>query len=180
MWKKIGRYYPPVIDLVSFSLLLFMIVYVVFTFGHLPEEIPRHFNEDGDPDAWGGKGMLLVLLVIHFFILTQSWVFNYFLFIAPDDPRELSHFINIPSVKKDELTYEQVEAIRQTLARMMATLNVLISFLFAYMIHGSIQTALGNQNGLGVAPLIIVTVLVAVVCYPLWKIYRIAKSVKRS
>ncbi|TWI58160.1 uncharacterized protein DUF1648 [Halalkalibacter nanhaiisediminis] len=176
VWNKISKFYSPFIDVLSFSLLILTISYVAMNYGTLPDEIPRHFNAIGDPDAWSGKGMLIVFLILKGFILLMLFLLNYFVFISNESAKDAIAFVNIPFVNKDQLTSEQAEVVRKLSARMLAIVNVCVSFLFFYIIYGTIQTALENQQGLGLMPLYITIVLVVISCYYTWKIYQTAKA----
>jgi len=41
-----------------------MYVLVIYVFVELPQKIPTHFNVEGQPDAFGSKGNLLIMLVV--------------------------------------------------------------------------------------------------------------------
>jgi uncharacterized membrane protein len=177
---KIKRYYPPAIELIPLGLALLSILYVAYHFGQLPEEIPTHFDINGQPDAWGKKYMLLVLLVIQLYVYMQSWLLNYFLIIKPNDSLEALRFINIPFVKKEQLWPEQTENIRRQMARMMVMINISLHLLFLYIIFGSVQTAYGLWPGLGKGILVLVAWLVIAPGYYIWKAYRAAKPKGQS
>ena len=175
MWIKIKKCYPPIIDAATFLILMLTILYLFKYFGQLPDEIPTHFNLAGEADGWGGKGMLIGLLVIYIHTLLLLFVLNYFLIVRTDSPREGMQFINIPTVKFDELTDHQVERVRGLSARMMAVLNLMISVMFALIHIGIIRTALGRQQGLVWGTEFIILAILVLLAYYTWKIIREAK-----
>lgn len=175
MWKKIKRCYPPIIDAATFLILLLTIIYLFMYFGQLPDEIPTHFNLAGEADGWGGKGMLIGLLVIYIHTILLLFVLNYFLIIRTDSPQDGLQFINIPTVKFDELTDRQVERVRGLTARMMAVLNLMTSIMFALIHIGIIRSALGRQEGLGWGAAFIILAIFVLLAYYTWKIIREAK-----
>ena len=160
MWSNIRRCYSPFIDVLSFSFLILSIIYILLYYGTLPDEIPRHFNVIGEPDAWIGKGMLFGLLILYGFILLMLFILNYFVIISTKNAKDAITFVNIPFVNKGQLNSEQAKVVRKLSARMLAIVNVCVSFLFFYIIYGTIQTALEKQQGIGLMPLYITIVLI--------------------
>ncbi|QKY68332.1 DUF1648 domain-containing protein [Lentibacillus sp. CBA3610] len=175
MWKKISKYYSPFVDVLSFTLLVLTAIYVLLQYGQLPDEIPQHFNASGEPDAWGGKGLLIGLLILYGFILIQVFVLNYFLFIK-QDAKEALHFVNFPTIKKEELTEEQVQLIKQNTVRMMAMINLFMSIMFSWILFGMIQTAVEQANGLSSGFMFFIFLTIVVTFYYVWKTYRVAKG----
>ncbi|MBU8906187.1 DUF1648 domain-containing protein [Desertibacillus haloalkaliphilus] len=60
MWDKINKYYNPLIDILAFLVLILTVIYSVFHYRELPNEVPHHFNLAGEPDAWGKRESSLV------------------------------------------------------------------------------------------------------------------------
>ncbi|SFE05032.1 Protein of unknown function [Lentibacillus persicus] len=174
MWKKINTYYSPFVDVLSFILLILTAIYVLFQYGQLPDEIPRHFNASGEPDAWGGKGLLVGLLILYGFILILVFVLNYFFFIKRD-AKETMHFVNFPAIKKDGLTEEQMQLIKQKMVRMMAMINLFVSIMFSWILYGMVQTAMGHADGLSSGFMFLIILMLGVTFYYVWKVYRISK-----
>lgn len=44
--------------LISFSIMIYLIIH---SWQSLPNSIPIHYNASGSPDAWGSKGILVIL-----------------------------------------------------------------------------------------------------------------------
>ncbi|WP_031515496.1 DUF1648 domain-containing protein [Desulfofalx alkaliphila] len=176
IWQRIKQYYPPYVDFIAMGMLIFAALYLALMYGQLPDEIPTHYNFTGEPDAWSGKISLVGLLILFVHLFAFTWLLNYFLCVAPKNWKNFIHLINVPTVKKDELNENQVKAMRIYIARMMASMNFLMSFIFAYIIFGTIQTALGRQNGLGWTPFVIVILLIIVCIHYCRQSIRVAKK----
>ncbi|WP_068677560.1 DUF1648 domain-containing protein [Oceanobacillus sp. Castelsardo] len=175
MWGKIKKFYSPWIDVCSFLILIMTVFYSVYYYAQLPDEIPTHFNFAGEPDTWSGKGTIIGFLILYVFLLLQCFGLNYFLFINQKDPKESLHFINLPFVKKESLTETQLNGMVKYTTRMLAVMNLCISILFVFILIGMVQTALGNQNGLGTGIVIMTVLLVVVSIYYIWKMYQEVK-----
>lgn len=175
MREKIQRYYPPWLDLLTFSLMFGMFMYVFIFYSRLPTEIPIHFNMTGEADGWGHKGTIFGLMLIHFHAVVLCFVLNYFLIIRSDDTVDSLYLINIPFIKKDELHTKQIRFVKVNAARMLATTNLTISLLFAVMYYSMVQTGLGNQVGLGVVFNLSLMLVFVPAIYYTWKIYKEVK-----
>lgn len=102
--------------------------------GVLPDRIPTHFDYAGKPNGWGSKGALLILPIIEFVLFTV-----------------LSIVQRFPQVYNYPVKITEANARRQyTLARsLLAWLSFEMVWLFGYIEWKSIQTALGQTQGLG-------------------------------
>lgn len=175
MWREISRYYSPFVDVISFSLLILTGIYVISLYGRLPDEIPRHFNVSGEPDAWGGKGFLIGMLILFAFILIQAFILNYFLIIK-QDAKDTMQFVNMPFMQKEALSDRQIWLIKRSTARMMGILNLCLSIMFSFLLCRTVQTAMAQESGLGSGILIFISAILLVPGYYIWKIYRTAKE----
>lgn len=116
--------------------LLLMFAMIAQYWPSLPERIPSHFGVSGQPDAWSGKGTLLILpllsaaLYVGLTVLSRyPHVYNYMWPITP-----------------------QNAATQYCLARqLIIVLKTEIVWIFAYVNWQTIQTALGRAQGLGQA-----------------------------
>ena len=57
-----------VCDVVSVVCLLVMFILIALYWGQLPEQIPTHYGIDGQPNAWGGRGAVLILPLLSLFL----------------------------------------------------------------------------------------------------------------
>ena len=106
----------------------------VFYYGQLPEEIPRHFGPDGRPDGFSEKALVWTLPLLGIALYIFMWALN-----------KAPHLFNY-SVKITEENAPRQYAIA---TKMIRSLNTLIACVFAYITYGTIQVALGRQEGLG-------------------------------
>lgn len=175
MWQNIQKYYPPLIDILTFAIMFFMIIYVVFYYGKLPDEIPTHFNVSGEADAWGSKGALIGLIVLNFHAVFLCFVINYFLVIKTENTTDSLQLVNIPFVKKEKLTEAQIYLVKRHTARLLAFTNLFISLTFASIYYSMIQNGLGNQSGLTSSFNLFLVLIFAPAVYYTWKIYQDVK-----
>ena len=176
MWGKIRKYYSPWIDVLTFGIMIGAFLYAVFSFGSLPAEIPTHFNLAGEADGWGRKGMLFGLIILHFHTVLLCFVLNYFLIIRSDDTVDSLQLINIPFIKKDELTVEQIRIVKKNAARMLTMMNLFVSILFAMIYDVMIQNGLGEKSAFGSAMGIMIIFILFTVIYFTWKMYHDLKQ----
>jgi len=114
--------------------LVFMAVIFAVFYPGLPEIIPTHFNFAGEPDAWGGKGMLIVLLIVPFALFVLITVVERF-----------------PAIWNMPVRITKENAARQyTLTRAFLTLiKAEIVWVFAYILYATCQVAAGKSGGMG-------------------------------
>ena len=123
-----------VIELIGFIGLILMIGLPLYFFDQLPETIPRHYGANGEPDGFSGKGIIWTLPAIGLVLyLGMYWLNKY------------PHSYNYPQ----KVTEENAERLYSVATKMIRTLNAIITCMFAYITFATIQTALGNQSGLG-------------------------------
>ena len=53
-----------IMTVVGGVILLGATIFVLVMWPHVPEQIPTHFNISGEPDAYGGKGQMILLIVL--------------------------------------------------------------------------------------------------------------------
>lgn len=131
------------LDALALAALVVLIVLPSNVYGDLPDSIPKHFNLNGEPDAWGGKINLWILPAIGAvtfmllrFINFKPHTFNY-----------------LTTITVDNAEYQYRNAM--TMIRVM---NLLILLTFLYLTWGTVRTAQGLQSGLG-EPLSLLMVL---------------------
>jgi len=106
-----------------------------YYYGQLPENIPRHYGINGEPDAFSGKAILWTLPAIGVPMFTG-------LFFLSRKPQ----WFNYP----EEITPENAAQMYKSGAKLVRLLNNVIAVAFAYMTFSTIKTVLGTQSGLGV------------------------------
>lgn len=123
-------------DMTSYFALILLIGIPLFYYDHLPESLPQHFNAEGVPDAYGDKSALVILALVGLSI------FGIFTFLE-----KIPHHYNYPR----EVTETNAASMYRSAVRLMKSLKMVITGGVAYIIWRSIQTALGEADGLGPA-----------------------------
>ena len=121
-------------ELIGIIGLLILIALPIYFFDKLPEIIPRHFGVNGEPDGFSGKGIIWALPIIgSVMYVGMFWLNKY------------PHIFNYPQ----QVTKDNALRLYTIGTKMIRTLNAIITCFFAYITYSTIQTALGNQAGLG-------------------------------
>ena len=135
-----------VLDIIGFLGVASIIGIAGYYYGELPEEIPTHFNAKGEPDAWGSKSSIWILPIIGGVLFLVLFFLN-----------KMPHLFNYPTkITKDNAVVQYRKA-----TRMMRYVNTATVLLFLYITWRSIQTALGNSEGLGRGLIVIIFMGVA-------------------
>jgi len=134
-----------VIEFIGILGFMTLIALPIIYFNQLPNIIPVHFGFNGQPDGFGTKDVIWIMPVL-----------GTFLFLGMSLLNKHPHILNYPQM----VTEDNAERLYKTATRMMRVLNALVACIFAYMTFGTIQTALGNQNGLGTMFLTIFLILI--------------------
>ena len=152
-----------VFEAVSAIALLLAIGDVAIHWSTLPERIPVHFGAAGDPNGWGGKSMLLLLLA-------ATVAMAVVLTVAESRQR----LINIPmSIDRNS------PEVRQLLRSMVIVMKAVMTVAFAWIVDLTMRTAVGEANGLGRAflPAFLGRVIAPIVYY-LVKLVRLSFRMK--
>lgn len=124
------------IELFSVICLILLFFLPFYFMGDLPGKIPSHFNGVGEADGFGGKNSIWVLPVVGLGVYVLLTFLNRFLTKTEAKP-------------KSGQTQAVAEAQKEIAIEMMSTLKVSILGSFVYIVWATIQTALGNYDGLG-------------------------------
>lgn len=125
---------------------------LLFNWSSLPEILPTHFDFRGQPDAYGDKSMLLLLAGAGIFIYITVGLLSFF-----------PNAINTP--------WKITEANREIQTRlaldMLRCLKVSCTWLFTYLIYGTIQIATGKAAALSpyLLPIILLGALLPSIIY---------------
>lgn len=122
------------LDLFAMVGLILLIVLPVYFYGELPDTIPSHYGSNGEADGFSKKATLWILPII-----------GGLMFLGLFKLKKYPHLFNYPQ----PITEDNAERMYQNGVRMLRCLNAIITCVFAYITYSTIQTALGNQNGLG-------------------------------
>ncbi len=122
------------IEWFTLFLLIAMWLYAAMKFGSLPDTIPHHFNARGEPDAWGGRG--IVFLGPGIALGTYLLLF----FVSKTSPDTYNYPVKITEENK-EFQY----AISRI---MLKVINLWTMLLMAYITWAIIAEAGGNRGSL--------------------------------
>ena len=114
--------------------LVALIVVPVYYYFQLPDQVPIHFGIDGKADAYGSKTMIWLLPLIGGILYIMMTVTNRY-----------PHIFNYPVKINEGNAYNQYK----NATRLIRILKAIITVSFAYIIYAQIQSAQGNQSGLG-------------------------------
>ena len=140
-------------DVICFLMILVYVMYLVATWGNLPERVPIHFNAHGIPDRYGKKGSLLLEPILGLLILALLMFCQRF-----------PQWWNYPV----EVTEENRERIFEIASKMMSVIKLL-----------SIGVCLdaGISGNLGTAPMWPVWILIAGIFGGVFRrIFRVSKN----
>jgi len=169
--EHIRKYYPPGIDLLTFSLMLGMFIYVLVFYGDLPAEIPNHFNAAGEADAYGEKSTLLGLMLLHLLLVLTIFIANYFLVVRAERAG-----LDVQFNRNKKYTQAQMESLKMNVSRMLATTNLAITVMFSVLYYTMVQSGLGNEASLGFGFNFTVVLIFVPLFYYLRKIYHELKK----
>jgi hypothetical protein len=122
-----------VLEALSASCGIALFTWLALVWNQLPDTVPLHFGASGAPNAWGDKSGLLLLPAV--------FAFSYALLTAA---ARFPRLVNIPFEVDRE-----APAARSLLQSMVITLKLSVTLLFGYITWGSVQTARGHADGLG-------------------------------
>jgi len=117
-----------------------------YYYGELPEKIPTHFNFKGEPDAWGDRSSIWTMPLLGIILFLFLFFINKF-----------PHQFNFPM----KITKENAQKEYRKVTRTMRFVNLGMVLMFLFITWKSIQTALGNTEGLGNGLLIVLGFSVA-------------------
>lgn len=150
------------LKMISFLLLIFIWIFTIINFNHLPEVIPTHFGSNGKADAFGNKNATWALAAI------ATGVFILLFYLSHNSS---SRFLNLPrNIKSNpEISNLIVDLMNMTIMAMFAVIN-----------YGSILTALEKSEGLNTVLMygllfILFLIIIGSFSYS-WKISKTKKS----
>ncbi|HLS36538.1 MAG TPA: DUF1648 domain-containing protein [Bacillota bacterium] len=109
-WKGPQNEKTKFFNIVTVVVMIASIIYMFYIYPKLPEEIPVHFNIQGEADGWGGKASILIFPLMILFPAFMGFVFGrygHFLYSGELSEKDKRIFV---------LTYEMITKINTTLA----------------------------------------------------------------
>lgn len=123
-----------IVDLISVTLIILIIVYTAINYGDLSETIPTHFNASGEADGFGDKIYVWMLPVIGIVTFVLLFVLNKF-------PHIHNYMVNI--------TEENALKNYRFSTRIVRFTNVFVAVLFACIQYMMVEQGKGNDAGFG-------------------------------
>lgn len=151
----------PVDFLLEITGLIAVIAFIVITaisYKGLPGRIPTHFNGSGQPDNYGGKGMIWLLPCITVVMYAGLSIINLF-------PYNFNFPVNITEENAPRLYRHAMRSIR--------ILNLLLVLLFSYLTWQTIALSGGKSDGLGF--LFLPVTIFAIMIFILYMVVRMYK-----
>ena len=148
------------VDLLGWIVLLAIWGWTFSHYSTLPETIPTHFNAAGEADGFGSKASIIGLPVIATLLFIGLTVLNRY-----------PHIFNYPTA----ITEDNALRLYTLATRMLRYLKLVLVLVFGGIEFMTIQTATGEEAGLGAWFLPLTVVLIFI---PL--IYFVIKSVQAN
>ena len=143
----------------SISILISIICYTIFSYSNLPEQIPTHFNIQGEADGFGSRNTIWVIvaisIVLYFFL---GWI------------RQFGHSFNYPVKITEQTKQKQFNNSMQLLIRVRAIIMILFLVLIWFMIDPLRIEAMN----LSMLPIFIIGVLFIFIIKYTWESFAIA------
>lgn len=117
----------------SLTINIFIWVYLFMQWSEIPSTVPSHFDFFGNPDAWSGKGSIIIIPIM-FTLL------SILMMLLSRIPQHFNYVVTI--------TKENAERQYRNSREMIFVLCFYISILGFYMPWSSIQVAKENSSGL--------------------------------
>ncbi|MBY6037248.1 DUF1648 domain-containing protein [Fictibacillus nanhaiensis] len=138
-------------DLLSVVFFIGSVGYLMLQWMSIPETVPIHFNAAGEPDEWGNKNNLWILLVIG----SLMWIL---LSILEKFPHVYNYLF---------LTEENVERQYKNARLMLNVIKNEILIFFTYMSWVSTRVAMGDADGIGlwILPALIIVITGSIVFF---------------
>jgi uncharacterized membrane protein len=137
-----------ILDFTAIAVFIVGAANLIMQWSSIPGTVPIHFNGAGEPDGWGSKNNLWVLLLIGF----MMWVL---LTVLEKFPHVYNYLF---------LTEENAERQYKNGRLMLNIIKNEILFFFVYMSWVSTGVAMGENDGLGlwILPIFIVGITASI------------------
>ncbi|PHI21454.1 hypothetical protein CEQ90_03390 [Lewinellaceae bacterium SD302] len=138
---------------------------VIFYYGQLPDELPRHYGSKGLPTAYASKAILFGLPIIATALyVAMGWAGNTF-----SDTR--SNWSKLP---EDPLKRKEALKLNRQL---LAVMRTVIGWVFTYIIFGTIQVGRGTWEGLGEGfASAFLFLIFGLLAFHIWRLKRLEKQ----
>jgi uncharacterized membrane protein len=121
--------FEKVIKVLSVSLIVIMFFTIFYQWSNLPNNVPIHFNTEGNVDGWGSRGSLWILPMIGLILFVMMSILERF-----------PHIYNYPVM----ITEKNAPKLYLEARRMLIILEFEMLLLFSYISWGTVQAAFGK------------------------------------
>lgn len=119
-------------------------IFMILNHNNLPDKIPTHFGISGRPDGWGGRTGLNALIIVNLGLYVLLTILGRF-----------PHIFNyLCEITEDNAKFQYTNS-----RTLIALIKTEITVLFSYMAWVSIWVAEGKMEGVGVAFLPVVLMI---------------------
>jgi uncharacterized membrane protein len=123
-----------ILEVVALLMLTGTVIFIFNSYASLPDKIATHFNSKGEPDAFGSKSTLWLIMGINIFIYGL-------LSLAARIPHKFNYLI--------EITEENAARQYQVAIDMMRGLKVITMFVFCFLAIRKVMIGEGEAISLG-------------------------------
>lgn len=115
-------------DLIGYLVFLSSVIYLIYVWGDLPQEVPAHYNALGEVDRYGSKWELVILPGVSLFILGLMNLFERF-----------PEWHNYPKRLNDK----NAESFYLNSRKLVNQIKNISLIIFAYLLFQSVGIAIG-------------------------------------
>jgi len=159
--------------------LLALIAYSILSpYSKLPDRVPVHFKVSGNPDRWGSKSELLLLIGLSF---GMTMIFYAIILVMPRLSRN-PRYLNIPYKSEFlKLKPEKQKIYWEFLQEFLAGMTVAINLVFYLIIHGTLRIAQEKAKALAFKDVSLgILVLALVMAYYFPRLFSLPKKLIRD
>ncbi|GIN73716.1 hypothetical protein J14TS2_41910 [Bacillus sp. J14TS2] len=153
------------LNIVTIIVFISTIVYLIYHWRLLPDQVPAHYNAAGVVDRWGSKGEMLILPIIGIVMWIGMTILERY-------PHAFNYMVPI--------TMENASTQYKNARYMINVLKNGILLSFSFLTWEGIKIALNHQTGLGIwFPLIFLSFIFAAMIYFIIRSFRLRKKEKQ-
>lgn len=123
-----------VLEIVALVILFATIIFIFSAYESLPDKIATHFNSKGEPDAYGSKSTVWIVIGINIILYML-------LSLAARIPHKFNYLV--------EITEQNAARQYQIALDVIRGLKVITVFIFCFLAFRKVMIADGEATGLG-------------------------------
>ena len=153
-----------VLDGLSILLCLATVVYLIAVYPSLPEQIPSHYDFDGNITSYNGKSMLIVLACLMVFLITLPMSL-------------LSRVLSLSQITNSpfRISKGQEGALAELTRTLLCALNLVMTAMFAYILYSQSKSEIMSSAGIWL-PMVLMFALVGWYIFRTWKLSKQPKE----